>query len=310
MKKVKITLAVIVLAVIIVAAVTGYISRIIVPPIDEPKNQFRIKIDEKIDLLKKMPESSFCQESYKEIKYYIEDDYTNNRLGKTQSENDQWKKNLSSNLYVAYSGKFIDQAFYIFKDSQWDSKKLNFIRDEYQALQKNGLHEKNTDIDKKYNEIKNILAKYNEILGFINSCKAFKFSNYELNSEFPISEVEKDISRSKEYLENNLENNYVKNCARLKKNLSEVPQILFKAHVNYLDNKITQWNGKFINYKTQKEYNDKLSQLLTDEIEKLNSQIYTGISLVEPDYNKLIDKLKKEGNYAFYYFDLLNKPKN
>ena len=308
MKKVKITLAVIVVAVIIVAAVTGYISRIIVPPIDQPENQFRNKIDEKIYLLKKMPESSFCQESYKEIKYYIEDDYTNNRLGKTQSENDELKVILSSNLYVAYSGKFIDQAFYIFNDSQWDSKKLNFIRTEYQALQKNGLHEKNTKTEKDLNEIKNILAKYNEILGFINSCKAFKFSNYELNSEFLIY-VEKYISRSKEYLENNLENNYVKNCARLKTDLSEVPQILFKAHVNYLDNKITQWKGKYnINCKTQKEYND-LSQLLKAEIEKLNSEIYTGISLVETDYNKLNAKLTKVDELAYYYFDVI-KSKN
>ena len=158
------------------------------------------------------------------------------------------------------------------------------------------------------NKIKNILAKYNEITSFINSCKAFKFSNYELNSEFLIY-VEKYISRSKEYLQNNLENNYVKNCARLKTDLSEVPQILFKAHVNYLDNKITQWKGKYnINCKTQKEYND-LSQLLKAEIEKLNSEIYTGISLVENDYSKLNAKLTKVDELAYYYFDVI-KSKN
>jgi hypothetical protein len=302
MKKLKITLAVIVVAVIIVAAVTGYISRIIVPHIVDPKNQFKIKIDEKIDLLKKMPESSFCQESYKEIKYYIEDDYTNNRLGKTQSENDECNHNLSSNLYVAYSLKFIDQAFYIFNDSQWDSKKLNFIRDECKALQKNGLHEKNTKTEKDLNEIKNILAKYNEIKDFINSCKAFKFSNYELNSDFG-TYVEKYISRSKEYLENNLENNYVKNCARLKTDLSEVPMILFKAHVNYLDNKINNCIGKYNNYSSLAEYNNNLYTIIDNEIRKLkNESYYTGISIQYTEYEKLNNKLKLESNAAYKHF--------
>ena len=302
MKKVKITLAVIVVAVIIVAAVTGYIIGPKVPPIDKPKNQFRIKIDEKIDLLKKMPESSFCQESYIEIKYYIEDDYTNNRLGKTQSENDELKVILSSNLYVAYSLKFIDQAFYIFNDSQWDSKKLNFIRTEYQALQKNGLHEKNTKTEKDLNEIKNILAKYNEIKDFINSCKAFKFSNYELNSDFG-TYVEKYISRSKEYLENNLENNYVKNCARLKTDLSEVPMILFKAHVNYLDNKINNCIGKYNNYSSLAEYNNNLYTIIDNEIGKFkNESYYTGISIQYTEYEKLNNKLKLESNAAYKHF--------
>ena len=158
MKKVKITLAVIVVAVIIVAIIRGNMPTIVIKDIQLPKNHPSIiRIEQQIESLKKMPESSFCQESYKEIKYYIEDDYTNNRLSKTQSENDDFKDILLRNLYVAYSLKFIDQAFYIFNDSQWDSKKLNFIRDEYQALQKNSLLKKNLKTDK---DLKNQLVKW------------------------------------------------------------------------------------------------------------------------------------------------------
>jgi hypothetical protein len=308
MKAVKITLAVIVLTVIAIAIIWGIMQVGDGREIQAPKNQFTKGIELKIDSLKNMSESSFCDSLNNEIKYYIEDDYTNNRLGSNKSENDQWKTNLSTQLYAAYTDKLIKQAFYVFKGSEWELKKLNFIRDEYQVLQKegylSGMLEKNSNPDKKLNEIKSIFAKYDEITNFINSCKTFSFSNYnDLYAEFPISTVANKITRSKEYLSNKLENDYAKNCERLETNLSKVDQILFNAHVKYLDNKINHWNGKYINCRSQKDYSDNLFTPLKNEIDKLDNEIYNGNTISNLEYSKLELKLKKESTAAYNYFN-------
>ena len=308
MKTVKITLAVTVVAAITAAAILGFMSLSKSDEIQKPKNQFAEKIEQKIDSLKRMPESSFCKKFHDEIKYYIEDDYTNNRLGKTQSENDQRKKDLSSNLYVAYADKFIKQAFYVFKGSEWDAKKLNFIRTEYKTLQNDGkqtgMLEINSITNNKFEEIKSIFAKYDEVAGFINSCKAFSFSNYDdLDTGFPNSTVKNDLIRSLEYLKSNLGNDYVKNCARLKTSLRDVPQILFKAHVRYLDNKITRWKGEFKNVcYSQADYNNRLYTPLSNEIQGLDNEIYN-VGSFDTEYNRLINKLYEDGNAAYLYFN-------
>lgn len=307
MKTVKITLAVAVVAAITAAAIFGFMSLSNSDEIQKPKNQFADTIELKIDSLKRMPESSFCKKIHDEIKYYIEDDYTNNRLGNTQSENDQRKKDLSSNLYVAYADKFIKQAFYVFKGSEWDVKKLNFIRTEYKTLQNDGkqagILEINSITNSKFEEIKNIFAKYDEITGFINSCKTFSFSNYDdLYTGFPISKVQNKISRSKDYLKNKLENDYVKNCKRLETSFKDVPQILFNAHVKYLDNKITFWSGKYLNsFFSQLDYNNRLFTPLLSEIDGLDNAIYN-VGSLDAEYDRLRNKLYEDGNAAYLHF--------
>lgn len=307
MKKVKIALAVIVVVAIIIASIRGCMKVGNPDSIQGLDKKENIKnIEDKIESLKLGQEYFFCKDLYEEIKYYIEDDYINNRLSKNQSENDQWKKNLSTQLYSAYTEKFIQQSFYVFGGSEWDMKKLNFIRSEYQILQKEGyltgMLEKNSNPDKKLNEIKIILKKYDEIAGFLNSCNAFSFTSDDLNEEFPISSVQTKIIRSKELLKNKLENNYVKNCERLKKELNKVPQILFNAHVKYLDNKITSLGGQYVNNTSQKDYSDNLFSPLKTEIDMLYNDIYKGIN-IDIEYNKLETKLNEESSAAYKHFN-------
>ena len=305
MKKIKILLTLIVVATITVAIIWGLVKVSNSGEIQAPKNQFTRNIETKINSLKKMPESSFCENFHKEIKYYIEDDYSNKRLGSNQSENDQWKNNLLNQLYAAYTEKFIKQAFYVFNGSEWELIKLKFILSEYQVLQregyKTGMLKKNSITDEQLNQIRNVFAKYDKVTNFINSCNAFSFSNYDINTKFPISIIEKNINLSDEYLKNNSKNNYVNNCLRLKKNLGEVPQKLFYANVKYLDNKITHWNGKYVNYNSQKEYNDELFSPLTDEINELDRDIYKRIKTIDDEITKLKDKLNIESSAAYYH---------
>jgi hypothetical protein len=307
MKAVKITLSLIVLATIATVLIRGCIKKPIdPPPIQLPENTNTKVIEQKIDSLKKMPISSFCDLFHIEIKNYIEMDYTDQRLGENASENEQWKKILSSNLYAAYTEKFITQAFYVFNHSEWEVEKLDFIRKEYQALQKYGYQtgflEKNTITDQIFDYIKNIFVTYDGILGFINSCSAFKFEEYDnFNNEFPFIKIEQDILRSKEYLKSNLENEQVGNCLRLKSSLFDVPQILFAAHVRYLDNKISHLSGKYINYKDVKDYSKYIYTPLFNEIEKLDNNIYQSENF-DSEYGRLKNKLELESTEAYKHF--------
>lgn len=303
MKTVKITLAVVVISAITATIIWGFMSLSKSDEIQLPKNLFINKIELKIDSLKKITESSFCDKYHEEIKYYIEDDYRNKRLGNTQKENEQWKKNLSSQLYAAYTAKFIMQAFYVFKGSEWENQKLNFIRKEYQALQlegiKSGFLETNSNNDIKFNEIKNILIKYDEITGFINSSKIITCNVYSLDAEFPISFVQNQISISINYINNNLENDYVNNCERLKIELNAIPQILFKEHVKYLDNKITAFSEQYKIYKTYIDYKNNLYTPLLYQINNLNHDFYPN---TDEEYERLRNKWQADDTNAYYYF--------
>jgi hypothetical protein len=130
----------------------------------------------------------------------------------------------------------------------------------------------------------------------------FSYTSDDLNAEFPISSVQTKIIRSKVYLKNKLENNYVKNCELLKDGLKFVPQILFNAHVKYLDNKISSWSGQYVNNTSQKDYSDNLFSPLKTEIDMLYNDIYKGIN-IDIEYNKLETKLNEESSAAYEHFN-------
>lgn len=311
MKTVKITLSFIVIAAIAMFIIRGCISEPNIEEIQPPSgNKITDEHEQKIKSLEKMTVSTFCYSLHKEIKEGIEIDFIDNNLSKIPSENEQWKNILTRKLYAAYTAKFINQAFYVFEVSDWEVKQINFISKEYQALQiegnKTGLLVKNSVTDQKLNEIKNILAKYNEINGLINSCQNFPIPGYELSDEFPINTIEYYIKRSKEYLESNLENIYVNKCSRLKANLREVPQILFDAHVKYLDKKINHWTGNYNEGDGPKEWNDYKQDIympLSTEIDKLLDNNIYNVANFDTECQKLRKKLDQEGVDAFDFYN-------
>ena len=231
MKAVKIILAVVVVA-IIAFFVTKWLINIDPPKdIDLPKNQYTERIEIEIDSLKKMPESKFCQKYYNDVQYRISDYFNQGFLGNNESDNSQWQEILLKNLYSAYAPKFVEQATYVFSRSDWKNDDLKFIRNEVKNL-KSSVYLGSTGLVTSFDEINTILAKYDEINNFINACKGYTYSNYDLESTFP--DVSDMIQKSRAYITNNLDNSYVNNCTRLKEALPAIPKILFDKHINYL----------------------------------------------------------------------------
>ena len=276
-----------------------------VAPTPPTTNRFIERIEKEIAALGNSPDGIFCQALYKEIAYLIDDyakpvppTYPYGRLGENQSENDQWKAILSKNLYSAYADKFIRQAFYVFSNSDWKTADLTFIRSEYQTLQKSNLLEKNSPVDQKFTEIKNILSKYDEIVKFIADCKKYAYTVYDMSSRFPTQEARDRISRAAAYRNSHLANEYVDNCKRLHDGLSETPQVMFKAHVKYLENKIKKWSGLYSNFNSQGEYEDILYKPLKSEISTLNNSMYNASNL-NSEQNRLTRSLDADRTNAF-----------
>jgi hypothetical protein len=291
----------------VIAAIIFFVNRSFVTTekVDEIKqsgNPFVDKIQQEIKTLQVKPENRFCKEYFAQIAYHVDDSYRNQRLGKSKLENEQWKEILSKQLYAAYTDKFIKQAYYVFNSPEWIGSDLNFIRNEYQSLQKSSMLERNSPFDQKFNEIKMIFNKYDEITGFISSSKGFSFSQTDLGIPFPYDDVKNKIYTANSYSDNHLRNSYVNNCTRLHSELKEISKILFRAHVRYLDNLISSWSNMFSNYNTQRVYVSEIYIPLKKIIDELDNNIYE-VSEFNNEYSRLKNKWEKDATNAYTYFN-------
>jgi hypothetical protein len=301
MKAIKISLAAIVVAAIAFFVIRSIVNTGGIGKISLPENQFTNRITQETDSLGRLPESKFCKDFYREVSYHIDDYAKQGRLGTNESENRQWKEHLTKNLYSKYTEKFISQAFYVFRNSEWKTDDLQSIRSESATLQKSALLEKNSSVDKKLTEIKQIFSKYDEIADFISACKGFSYSSSYLSARFPIADTQTKISRARQYLNNGLDNAYVKNCTRLQEGLKEAPQALFRAHIRYLDRKIDKWSNMYSNYNSQSDYANNLFQPLKRELDLLDNNTYRA-SNFSGEYSRLLGKLNADSQRAYNYF--------
>jgi hypothetical protein len=301
MKTIKIWLAVIVVAAITFFVIQSFADTDKPDEIKQSGNQFIDLIQHEIKALQLKPDNQFCKQYYNEVNYHIDDYYKGSRLGKSKIENDQWKENLSKQLYAAYADKFVKQAFYVFSRSEWQGTALEFIRNEYQMLQSSPFLERNSSIDRRFNEIGAILSKYDEIASFISSCRNFSINSTGLSDPFPFPLVTNNISRASVYRHTKLGNSYVNNCTRLHNELKEVPAMLFYAHVRYLDRMITSWSNMFANYSSQKAYADGLYRVVERKLDELDNNIYD-LSNFDTEYMRLKQKWQADGSKAYDHF--------
>jgi hypothetical protein len=298
----------IILAVAVMATIGFFIWKWIInieQPTDvkPPTNPYTARIEREIDSLRKVPVNTFCKQFCENIQYRITDYYKQKFLGKTDKDNERWKDILSKNLYSTYAPKFTEQAMYVFNHSDWKIADLTFIRNEVKKLQGSGYLEQNSPVASKFKDIQIILSKYDEIVGFISSCKGYSYSNYEIDGLFPIDDVSGKIQKSKTYLSNRLDNNYVNNCTRLKDGLREIPQTLYNKHISYLRLKIQKNSGRYKEYQFQKDYSNIIYTPLESQVNELDNNIY-GINtdIFDGNLSDLKKLLDTDNTNAYDYF--------
>lgn len=307
----------IILAVIVVAVISFFVWMSIVPPkvpgeITPPSNPFTVRIIQEIDSLSKAPVNDFSKDFHDAIQYRINDYHAQEFLGENDADNDKWFDILSRNLYSTYAPKFVEQAMFVFKGSDWKINDLKFIRNEKRLLQGSSYLEKNSNIDNSFKNISSIRNKYDEIAAFINSCNDFSYSYFAIDLSFPLNDVKDNIQKSRDYLNGELKNTELKNCKRLKDGLEAIPSSYFYKHVNYIYLKTQEYSDDYKEYNYQSDYSNNIYTPLKEQIEKLDNNIYgMNNTLFNANYDRLLNKLNADNSIAFNYFrDLLKKGNN
>jgi len=238
------------------------------------KNQFIIEIDKKIDSLANQPESGLSQQLYKDINYRINDYGSQQHFGDTEQKNNQVREALLKNLYSTYAPKYVAQTMYVFGRSEWKLTDINQIRSELTALGKSTYLESQSEVASSFTKIRSILAKYDEITSFINSCKSTTVPVDQLDNQFP--DVADKIQRAGQYLSGNLENAFVNNCSRLKEELRSVPQYLADSNYAYLLKKIDFHGGRYTEFNTTNAYRTAITKKLRNEVDTFREKFPQG----------------------------------
>jgi hypothetical protein len=233
------------------------------PDSTEISKELISSIQSKIDSLKKEPENKLSQEFYTKIKSDITAAAKAGKLGSNEQENKKNKEILEKNLYSVYAEKFVAQAMYIFKRSEWKQTDILQIRSGVKDLSASP-YLKRGPVDNSFTTIKGIITKHDEITAFVNSCKGFTVSPDQPEARFP--DVTDKLTRAQQYLAGNLENPFVNNCQRLKEELTNVPKFLADNNYNYLFRKIEIRGGRYTEL-SQTEYREGPQKKLRPEID-------------------------------------------
>lgn len=282
MKTLKIILA------ISVVSTIGYFIWKWLPNVGEgdgvglPKNQYTLEIQNKIKEISAKPADVFCHQDFVNIQSSIDDFYKGGFLGKKyekkgkidievndENNNAEWKKILSKDLYSAYAQKFVEQSMYVFNGTAWRIQDVSFIRKETNQLSSSEFLVSNSPIAQSFNQIKSVLDEYDQINTFINNCNNYGFNDGDIDANFP--DVSDMISQAKNYQIRGFENNQLNNCNRLINDLKSIPQSMFKKHINYLIDKITENAPLFDQFQTQPEYQDVIYRKLKNQVSNLTN---------------------------------------
>jgi hypothetical protein len=317
MKTIKISLAVIVVVAIAFFVWKSKDEGQEPQPISESQNEFIPQIEQKINSISSLPNNEFNKEVYQEVLFEINEfsrpnppQYPYGRLGKTQAQNDLMKNNLTRDLYTAYTQKFLAQAFYVFRNKDWKPEDLNFIRREYRRLQQSPLLQRGSVVDNKFNEIQGVFNKYDEISNFLASCYSFDYPGTNksiMNDRFPLERVQNKLNEAKSYLNNNMENPYLKNNPNLRNELNKIPEALFRKHVKYLEEKINSSLGLYTKdfAGSHSNYSRSVYTPLINELNVLTRDIYKTTDYYS-EYLRLRNKLYKDASDAWEYWDKRN----
>lgn len=273
MKIVKISLVIVVIGIIsffVIKSLNGSSEKQIEPP--KEKNSVP-DIENEINYISRLNVNRFCKQEYNLVKYHIDQKYLSKLLGKNNYQNKQSKERLSKDLFFTYTEKFINQAYYVFNNSEWNREDIAFIRNECRILRNSDFMEEGSQVDNRCARIQLVLSKYDEINDFIATSRYFSFTDTSLQSNFPFSDIQVKITRIDTYKRNNLYNVYVNNCTRLHNELNTNKKRLIDSYLTYLDTKIKRWNGKYkqFQFTSFNEYQNIIYNPLRKELDNFKT---------------------------------------
>ena len=277
-----------------------------VPPPAQVTNLYIERIEKEIDSLAQLPNYTLDNELYQIIQYHIADGYQNNSFGSNENDNSEWENVLSEKLYFAYLQQFIKATFVVFKSTEWETSKVNFIENEVTLLQKSPYLSKGSKASNELVEIQDVIKQYYVIVHFITNV-----TNYMKAGSFDYSKSMSYINTALQYQNQNLGNRYVNNNRLLHVALNNIPGLAYTKHQQYIVEKVNansnkyrtasfsgaSWAQKAADYRN-KIFDPVLEEIKFFEKEKSSYRVIRG----EIDLNALKKKWVKELDEAITYF--------
>lgn len=292
------------LLVILVVAGLGYLAVSFLGPEPKPvdnidgiiiENKYVADIEAMIEKLINKPASEFCVDYYEEIANKI--DYCCERKHfdkKDEKHNASIAERERQRLFTAYISLFVKQSYYVFNGSEWNVNKIKAIKKMTADMKKSKFMERGADADLRLDSINYILKKYDAATSFYYRCSNFSYNYYVLDSLYPVNSVQYMLNKANDYETNGFGNDYVNNCKRLKQQIDEIPQILFKKHYKYYNNKIDSLCTKFADYDDLRHYKDNLFDPMKSQFPQ--DRLYANIGRFAP----LMDTIN-------HYYELAEK---
>jgi outer membrane biosynthesis protein TonB len=256
-------------------------------PAQTETNRYVEQMQQDISTIRNYSELEFCSDLYKNAIDNISEYSTKKILGQNNDTNRQMQRALSEELYNAYAGTFVKQAFYFFNNSDWGMDSLQFVNDETSALAKSDFLERGSRVADNLNEIIEILQRYNEIAEFIASVREHAHSDVQyksINTKYPVSADQSFIAKAETFESNNLGNQYLNQCRRIHDALHGIPDNLYSRRMRYLENKVSYFSNQYDAFNTYNEYNSKLGSKIDSELSAVSSSISI-YGLSQPDDN-------------------------
>ena len=256
----------------------------------EDNNSWIADIENRISDLSNTTGIANIKKLYTSITDYINVYHKEMKLGNTAINNNDEQDRLTKSLLNTYSSAFEKEANKVFRGTNWVASDVNLIKAESNALLGNEKLNKTSKVYNNIKTIKSIADKYNEITVFIKSCKSFSFTNYDLDSNFPINDVINKINRANSYIRNGVGNALINNNKDLLVEIKDIPRFLMMKHVHFLQNKVN-------NFKTEKEYavtsvwETNFKNPLKNEFNGLKNTIYKDVFDADR-YNNLFIQLE------------------
>lgn len=260
-------------------------------------------IRREISSLRNLSSERISTLSFESIQNKIDENHKAKLFSQKERDNDNYRLNLSKDLFSAYALHFVEYCRRKFKSGTCLDSDFRQIQSEALKLSRSTYLEKGAELDVELKTIQATVSKYFEIRNFINSCNNYSFIYYGMDIIYPVDEDLVKVERARAYIDKKMENVFLNNCANLKSMVSEIPVNLFNAHFEYLNNKIQKNLNRFNEFKYQSEYSNSVYSPLKRQIDLLYADAY---NMREEDidfkYQQLEILLNTDNKKAIEYF--------
>jgi hypothetical protein len=262
--KIKILLAIIVITIVIYFLLRAC-NDSDVPNAEQPHAGIpNPTVENFINSIDSLPNDYVCSQLYMNCMAAIDNIYPF-----AAGNSERWRYIVKLN--GEYAGKICAQAEQYFNNGNCDIQELTCLKARLNDLHKSGVfNDPNQGMYQKLEQISLKIQQFETVESLIANGNKFNFAGtYDISDTFPIATVEQILSAIDSFEKISI----ISRCQRLTIAINSLRNNLFQKHIAYLEKKINS-NGELYKQMNKSLYRDDVYNVLVDEIQNLDNNIY------------------------------------